>query len=116
MVCRERGLRSELCSSAQQNAAATSMAVYCQTVPLVPDSRPDVEAVELHLLARLGGVDVTLGRRQLGRALIRVAMPSDQRQALGAGVQAHAAQHACSLMRMPPHFSRASSALIRRGP
>jgi hypothetical protein len=38
-VWRERGLRSLLCS-AQQKAEATSMAVYCQTVPLVPDSRP----------------------------------------------------------------------------
>jgi hypothetical protein len=39
-VWRERGLRSELCSSAQQKAEATSMAVYCQTVPFVPLSRP----------------------------------------------------------------------------
>src|SRR4051812_21336726 len=36
LVWRELGLRSVACSSAQQNAEATSMAVYCQTVPLVP--------------------------------------------------------------------------------
>jgi hypothetical protein len=39
-VCRERGFRSEVCSSAQVKAEATSIAVYCQTVPLVPDNRP----------------------------------------------------------------------------
>src|SRR3954452_13869145 len=61
---------------------------------LGPAQAADVEAVELDLLARLGRVDVTLGRRQIGLALVGIAMPSDQRQALGAGVQAHAAQHA----------------------
>jgi hypothetical protein len=34
------GLRRVTCRVAQAYAEATSMAVYCQTVPLVPDSRP----------------------------------------------------------------------------
>ena len=34
------GLRGVVCSSAQANSEAISIAVYCQTVPLVPESRP----------------------------------------------------------------------------
>ena len=118
-VWRERGLRSEACSSAQQKAEATSIAVYCQTVPLVPLEAPDVEAVQLDLLARLGGVDVPRGRRDRRTALVGVAVAGDQRQALGARVQPDATstrQTPCSEIRSPPHFSRASSAEIRRGP
>ena len=80
---------------------------------------PDVEAVELDLLARLGGVDVTLRRRQIGLAFVAIAMASDQDQALGtvsSPTRQSTRQTPCSLIRMPPDFSPASSALIRRGP
>src|SRR2546427_12377746 len=39
-VHRALGLRGVRCSSAQQCAEPTSMAVYCHTAPLAPDSRP----------------------------------------------------------------------------
>src|SRR5215213_10750643 len=49
---------------------------------------PDEKAVELDLLARLGGVDVALGRRRVRPALVGVAVAGDQGQALGARVEA----------------------------
>jgi hypothetical protein len=119
LVWRERGLRSVACSLAHQNAEATSIALYCQTVPFGPAQPADVEAVQLHLLARLGGVDVTLRRRQIGLAFVAIAMASDQDQALGtvsSPTRQSTRQTPCSLIRMPPDFSPASSALIRRGP
>ena len=54
----------------------------------------DEEAVELDLLARPLGVDVALWRGRLGLALVGVAVAGDQRQALGAGVEADAAEDA----------------------
>jgi hypothetical protein len=38
--CRTRGLRGEACSSAQAKLERTSIAVYCQTAPFVPERRP----------------------------------------------------------------------------
>ena len=38
--CSARGLRDEACSSAQAKPEETSIAVYCQTAPFVPDRRP----------------------------------------------------------------------------
>src|SRR3954452_24854211 len=93
-VWRKRGLRSELCSWRPAERRGDVDGRVLPDRALGPAQAADVEAVELDLLARLGRVDVTLGRRQIGLALVRIAMPSDQRQALGAGVQAHAAQHA----------------------
>jgi hypothetical protein len=56
-VHRERGFFAVGWSSAQTKPEATSAAVYCQAVPLVPLRGADVEAVELDLFARRGGVD-----------------------------------------------------------
>src|SRR6187200_829342 len=53
---------------------------------------PDVEAVELDLLTGLGGIDVTLGRRRVGAALVGIAVAGDQRETLGTRVQANADQ------------------------
>jgi len=38
--CRAAGLRGVVCSSAQAKPEPMSIAVYCQTVPFVPESRP----------------------------------------------------------------------------
>ena len=54
----------------------------------------DEEAVELDLLAGQVGVDVALGGRQLGLALIRIRVPGDQRKPLVARVQPDPAQDA----------------------
>jgi hypothetical protein len=48
------------------------------------------ETVELDLLTGQAGVDVALGRRRVGTALVGIAVARDQRQALAAGVQADA--------------------------
>ena len=38
--CLAIGLRALVCSSAHAKPEATSIAVYCQTVPFVPERRP----------------------------------------------------------------------------
>jgi hypothetical protein len=81
------GLRSVGCSSAQSKPEATSAAVYCQTERLVPDRRSMKKSLRLHLLAGLCGVDVRLGRRAVGFALVGVRVAGDQRAALGARVE-----------------------------
>jgi hypothetical protein len=54
----------------------------------------DEEAVELDLFAGPGGLDVALWGRDRRLAFVGVAVARDQREALGAGVQAHADQDA----------------------
>jgi hypothetical protein len=55
------GLRRVTCKVAQVEAEATSMAVSCQTVPLVPDSPADTAAIELDQLTWM--VDLQMSRR-----------------------------------------------------
>src|SRR5215207_9106795 len=50
------------------------------------------EAIELHLLTGLFGLDMALRRREIGLSLIRLRVAGDERQALGTGVQVEAPQ------------------------
>ena len=87
---------------------------------LGPRQPSEVETVQLDLLARPAGVHMALRQRQVGFALVGVAVAGNQRQALGTGVFSptrHATrQTPCRLILMAPQFSHASSAEIRRGP
>ena len=50
--------------------------------------------LQLHFLARVGGLDVALGRRDAGPLLVGVGVAGDERQALWLGVQVVAAKDA----------------------
>jgi hypothetical protein len=100
-------------------AAPNCLARNSEPLSVWSGEPPDVEAVQLDLRPRLDGVDVPGGRRQLGLALVGIAVAGDQGQALDPRIQTDAA-------RRPPHavladpdsapLRAASSALIRPGP
>src|SRR5215217_2855807 len=59
-----RGLRRVTWRVAQVEALATSMAVDCPTVPLVPDRRPIQKTVQLDQLAGMVDLEGRLGWRR----------------------------------------------------
>ena len=77
------------------------------------------QAVHLPDLPGRARVDVPLRRRRRRRSLQRVAVAGDQRRRLPRGLSTRrlsTRQTLCSEIRIAPHFSRASSAEMRRGP
>jgi hypothetical protein len=79
-------------SSAQAKEEATSIAVSCQTEPLMPCRRPTKKQSIPTQLARARDVDVLLWAWVPGW-LVRSGVAGDQPQALGTGVEAMAGKH-----------------------